>query len=129
MLSMTYGQIRNPQFIEAFSRLANSTMSVKVAYVVTKIARAIADETKDMETVWRKIIEEFAVKGEDGKIAPDEKGNVNLIPEKLEDFRVKADEFHKIIFDAKGRCLQISELEGINLSPSDVMALEGLIVE
>jgi hypothetical protein len=68
MLTVTYGQLREPVFGRALQKLANCSglKSIVTTFNVAKIFKQVLEETKTCEECYHKLVQEFAEKEEDG---------------------------------------------------------------
>ena len=131
-VTLSYGQIRDPQFMVSFNKLVGaSTKCAKVAYSLGRMAKSISDETRTLQASWAELLIQYSEKDEDGNpIPPNDKGQVSIPDDKLQEFSKLAMEFNARTFQSAGRAIKSSELEGVEgLSAIDMLNLDGVVVE
>lgn len=128
---LTYGHLRNDAFMQSFFKLAKAPLkTAKAAYSLSRLVRAIETEAKAMNEGWQKLVNEYALKDEEGKNVPVEgnPGAVKLNPVTLPKFQEEAAVFHAIKFDAKGVKIAVEDIGGDALSAADLITLEDVIL-
>lgn len=98
--------------IPALQEINNKEMPAKVAYQFARIIREVDKENQIFQEARRKLIDKYGVKDEDGKLVEDEKGNISIANDKI-------DEFNKEVNDL------LEEKISLNCSTISVEMLSG----
>lgn len=103
-------------------------LSPTLAYKFVKFMKASDSEEAFYNDKLKQLIEEYALKDENGQIATQD-GNIRLIPAKIQDFNNAANELQETEVEAPNVQFKISELEQIKLSVTDLYALDDFVEE
>lgn len=124
---MKYSQMAGG-FSPTLQKLARLPLPVKTAYAVKKIADAIHSEQKRMREAFNKeILEPLAKKNEKGELIKDETGDVQIDDAKKEEFEAAQKAFGERSFRIDRYKLKLDLFESINLSASELSALDPII--
>jgi hypothetical protein len=132
MLKLTYKDLRNPQFMGTFMKLASfNGVSTKTAINIGRIKRVIDSESEIAQEAYVKMIKVHAELDEKGEIKPIEgQPNTFQIPEANQKaFGDAFKEFEKTEFEIPHHAISYREIDGVRLSAVEVMALDAILVE
>lgn len=110
--------------------LKTQKTSIKTAYKVSKILNAVEKEFGFYQTKFVEIINEYAEKDENGQPIMIDGGNgVKINPEKITEAQTKMFELEAIETELNITPLSLDELEGLEISISDMQNLSCIIEE
>lgn len=120
MIQMTWGQIRNTQFLDALGQLKGLPMPFKLGYSIGKITTKVEAELKLAQTEFVKLV---------GKWADiDEAGNYKVKEGNEEVFQKEMTEFFGMSFTIDKNKINIAEFpQDIKMSAVDIIALEPIL--
>ena len=110
--------------------LKSQKTSVKTAYKISKILNAVEKEFEFYQTKFVEIINEYSEKDENGQPIMTDGGNgVKINPEKITEAQTKIFELEAIETELNITLLSLDELEGLEISISDMQNLSCIIEE
>lgn len=110
--------------------LKTQKTSVKTAYKISKILNAVEKEFEFYQTKFVEIVNEYAEKDKNGQPIMTDSGNgVKINPEKIGEAQVKMLELETIEIELNITPLSLDELEGLEISISDMQILSCIIEE
>jgi hypothetical protein len=130
MLTLTYGHVKNPAFLNALAKLAHQPMkSPKAAYSVARIVKALSDETSVVQAAFLKMLKAYALLDEKGEFVPNDgiPGTYQIPEDRVEEWKKVNTEFNLMTFDAKGRKICVDELAGDAMSAHDMLTLADIL--
>lgn len=125
MIEMTVGEVRAPEFTQAYLKLMNTKgYGGTAAYRINKLAKALEREQKEGQVAFDKLIKEWAIFDD-----PKDPSRWRVAPEKLEGWKKVVAEFHdnKIKIDLWK--LPLEWLEKADLTPMEYAVLEPISTE
>ena len=72
----------------------------------------------------RKIIEQYCVKDENGNLVPDGNGNVQIIPEKIQDFNSEFTNLLNTEVEINADKLPMDKIDSFEISPQQMLTIE-----
>lgn len=114
----------------AFMPAVNEKISTRLAYKIYKFIKRV--ETIDLpfyQDKLRMIIEKYATKGDDGRILPNNDGNVPVTEDKQQEYFSELSELENLETDYDSALFTLDELSELKLSVADMFKLEELIAE
>lgn len=117
--------------IDVLGELNNAKLPVKVAYAITKNINKINSELKAYNKEKAKLIDKYGEKDEEGKLKVDEKGNVPLKKEYIEDYNRDIAELLSIENEIDIHMINLDDLlnSNCNISPAGLVAIDFMINE
>lgn len=113
--------------IQKLSGVAQKQLPVKVSYAISKNISKIESELKTYDKERQKLIEKYAEKDEKGKAIADEKGQIKFKDKDGWDKDIKA--LLDIENEIEVHKFSINELNGFNISPVELQAIDYMIDE
>jgi hypothetical protein len=121
-------KLSNQKLIENVQKLggvAQKQLPVKVSYAISKNISKIESELKVYDKERQKLIEKYGEKDENNKVVADEKGQI-----KFED-KDGWDKDIKVLLEIENEIdihkFSIDELNGFNISPAELQAIDYMI--
>lgn len=110
--------------------LKSQKTSVKTAYKISKILNAVEKEFEFYQTKFAEIVNEYSEKDENGQpILINDGQGVKIQPDKISEAQTKMIELEAIEVDLTISPLTLDELEGLEISISDMQTLSYIIEE
>ena len=110
--------------------LKSQKTSVKTAYKISKILSAVEKEFEFYQTKFTEIINEYSEKDENGQpVLINDGQGVKIQPDKISEAQIKMVELEAIEVDLTASPLTLDELEGLEISISDMQTLSYIIEE
>jgi hypothetical protein len=137
MITMTYSQINNQQFLSAVSHLCNAKLPTKVAYQVKKIADEVMRARKTIANEYMEtIVKPYSEKNPDGSIKFETDSNgvpdpsmIMISDDKKKDFEIRVDGFGEKELKIDRDKIFLESLSNIDVSATMLSALEPIITE
>lgn len=104
-------------------------VSSKLAYKIMKFYKCIAVEEEFYNMKRNEIIQEYAVKDENGQVIADERGMVKIAPDMVAKANAAMQELNALEVEAPNVRFTLAELEGLEVSAADMFALDDFIDE
>ena len=112
-----------------FSQFAQTKISSKLAYKIMKFCKSVAVEEEFYNTKRNEIIDAYAVKDENGQVAVSDDGMINIVPDKINEANAALMELNGVEVEMPNVRFTLDELDGLELSVSDMFALDAFIEE
>ena len=114
---------------EAIKNLKSKNLPIKTAYRLLKLAELVSNEAENYRNLFRKILDEYAEKKEDGSYVLSEDGaNVIIQKDHIQDANQKVDELNKIDVEIP-YTFDIKDFDNIEISLEELAPLMDLIVD
>lgn len=110
-------------------KLANTSMSAKEAFQVLKMLKLVDKEYESIETVQKKMLDKYGDRDEDGGFNFDEKGNFIIKKELINDYVKEMQTFFGEKIELNCSKIPINILNEIELTPTQLLAIENFIEE
>ena len=107
---------------------ADEKIPSMVAYKIMKFLKSTDSEEEFYNKKLNEIIEEYALRGDDGKIKTNDKdGGIQIIPSKLEDCKKAIEELQSTDVDMPNIKMSMEELSVFQMSVVELTALDDFI--
>ena len=104
-------------FQEIYPEIANIKLPLQTVYKLAKISQKLEQEFNFYQTNFNKILDEFALRNEDGTYQVSEDGaSVKLQPNKVNECGRRIEELQNVTISDPEEYLSINELGDINLT-------------
>lgn len=107
--------------------LAQRDLPIKASYAIAKNMRKIEDELKPYEEERQRLLEKHGKKDKEGELIVDERGRAKFKDKKA--WNKDVDELLDIEVEIDFHKFNIKHLEGREISPAELIALEHMIEE
>ena len=118
MIEMTVQQMVDS--VNARKEINEKKMPARTAYQFARIIREVENELKNFQEARNKLIERFGKKDESGKLIEDEKGNIEIFPEKQEQFKKEADELMASKIHVNCEQIMLEDILANEFSPAEI---------
>ncbi|SCJ49797.1 Uncharacterised protein [uncultured Clostridium sp.] len=109
--------------------ISNKELPVKVSYALAKNISKIEKELQIYNTEREKLIEKYSVKDDDNKTVIDENNQIKIQDKYLEDWNKDIKELQEIEVEIDIHKFKLEELNGYNMTPAELMAIDYMIEE
>lgn len=125
MIELTLEQLLNS--VDSLKQLSNRPVKARLAYMAAKIIKEADVEVANFNEARLKLINQYSEKDENGTIKTDEKNNVLLIPDKINDFNSELSDLlnTQIVFNTNK--LKMEDLDELEFTPNEIITLEPFI--
>jgi len=127
MIKVTINEILNS--IAVFREISNKSLPVKIAYQVARIIRELDKENTTFDETRKRIIETYCERDENGNMKITDEGNVILKNDTVEQCNKELEELLNTSLEINAELIQLDELEGINLTPNQILSISPFIQE
>ena len=114
---------------EVLRKLAGQPLKGRTAFQVSKILKKLEEELSLFNSTRVELIKKYSKVDENNQIIQDENGNVQLQEDKLNDFNNEIAELLNTQIEINSGKIKLVDIEDINFTPAEMMALEELIEE
>lgn len=112
-----------------FNQVAQTKVSSKLAYKIMKLCKAAIAEEEFYNNKRNEIINEYAVRDEDGKISVSDDGMISIVKDKIQEAEMALKELNEIEVDVPNIKFTLDELDELKLSVADMFVLDAFIEE
>ena len=112
-----------------FNQVAQTKISSKLAYKIMKLCKAAMVEEEFYNEKRNEIINEYAVRDDNGQIAVSDDGMVSIMTEKIPEAEKALKDLNDIEVDVPNIKFALDELDELKLSVADMFALDAFIEE
>lgn len=109
---------------ETFSQIMQQSFKGSIAFKVARLARELNKEMETFNTERQKLLERYCEKDENGELKVLENGNVQVIPEKLQEFNQEFTNLLETEVEINADKLPMSCMDEFEVSPQQMLDLE-----
>ena len=124
-MKLTNKQIVNDSMI--LMEISRKELPIKVSYALAKNISKIEKELEIYNSQRQKLIDKYCVKDENGENKVDENNQLKIQEEYLKDWGRDIKELQNIELEIDIHKFKINELDGYNMSPSELMVIDYMI--
>lgn len=114
--------------IEVMQKLANSQVKGRTAYTISKIIKKIEEEVNLFYDTRMKLVNQYGIKDENGELVI-ENNNYKINPDTLGEFNKEVTNLLETKITVEVNPINIDELESVELTPVQMIAIEDFITE
>ena len=115
--------------IPVFNDIMKQTLTGSAAFRVARLARELDNEMKTFNESRRTLVEKYAVRDDNGELKADENGNIQIIPEKVNECN---EEFNNLLnseIEINANKLPNDILNEIKINPQQMMDIMMFVEE
>lgn len=112
---------------EGLKGLSQKKLKARTAYVVGKILKAADAEMASFNETRMELIKKYGEKDENGELVQDDKGNVRISQESIEDFSSELKGLLNTEIEIAGNKIKMDDLEDVEFTPQEMAQLEEFI--
>ncbi|CEK34135.1 hypothetical protein UMC2_13851 [[Clostridium] sordellii] len=124
-MKLTNKKIVNDSMI--LMEISRKELPIKVSYALAKNISKIEKELEIYNSERQKLLDKYCVKDENGKNKVDENNQLKIQEEYLKDWEQDIKELQNIELEIDIHKFKIDELNGYNMAPSELMAIDYMI--
>ena len=109
---------------ETFSQIMQQSFKGSIAFKVARLARELNKEMETFNAERQKLLEQYCEKDENGELKVLENGNVQVIPEKLQEFNQEFTNLLETEVEINADKLPMSCMDEFEVSPQQMLNLE-----
>ena len=121
MIEMTVQEMIDS--VSILKTINDKKMPARTAYQFARIIREVEKELQSFQDTRSKLIERFGKKDETGKLIEDEEGNIEIFPEKQDQFKKEADELIKSKVHINCEQIELEDILENEFSPAEINEL------
>jgi len=122
MISVTLNEIFNAT--ETFKVIMNQQFKGSLAFKIARLVRELDKEMETFNTERQKILTEYCVKDTDGNIQQDENGNIQIQPDRINEFNEEFSNLLNTTVEINADKLPIDKIDDFDLTPQQMLNLE-----
>lgn len=112
---------------ETMKKLSQKSLKGKTAYYIARLLREIDKELTLFNETRGNLIKKYGEKDENGDLKIDENGICKFIPEEMEKFYSEMNDILNNIIELNANKINLNDLEELNFTPNEMIALEPFI--
>lgn len=124
-MNLTNKKIVNDSLI--LMDVARKELPIKVSYALAKNIAKIEKELEIYNSERQKLLDKYCVKDENGKNKVDENNQLKIEEEYLKDWEKDIKELQNIEVEIDIHKFKLEELNGYNMTPSELIAIDYMI--
>ncbi|GAA0104258.1 DUF1617 family protein [Paraclostridium sordellii] len=124
-MKLTNKKIVNDSMI--LMEISRKELPIKVSYALAKNISKIEKELEIYNSERQKLLDKYCVKDENGENKVDENNQLKIQEEYLKDWEQDIKELQNIELEIDIHKFKIDELNGYNMAPSELMAIDYMI--
>lgn len=124
-MKLTNKKIVNDSMI--LMEISRKELPIKVSYALAKNISKIEKELQIYNSERQKLLDKYCIKDENGENKVDENNQLKIQEEYLKDWERDIKELQNIELEIDIHKFKINELDGYNMSPSELMVIDYMI--
>lgn len=124
-MKLTNKKIVNDSMI--LMEVSRKELPIKVSYALAKNIAKIEKELEIYNSERQKLLDKYCIKDENGENKIDKNNQLKIQEEYLKDWERDIKELQNIELEIDVHKFKINELDGYNMSPSELMAIDYMI--
>lgn len=109
--------------------ISNKELPIKVSYAIAKNISKLEKELQIYNQEREKLIEKYSVKDDDNKTIIDENNQIKIQDKYLDAWNKDIKELQEIEVEIDMHKFKLEELNGYNITPAELMAIDYMIEE
>lgn len=110
-------------------KLKNIKMPVKTAYRISKLQEAMKKEIEFYQEQYKKIVEEYAEKDEQGNYKVLNENNIKIQPDKIDEAASAINELQQLEAELPDISFSLADFDNIEITPEEMSGLVDFIKE
>ena len=110
--------------VDTFQTIMGQSFKGSLAFKIARLARELNKEMETFNEQRRKILNEYCVKDENGELKPDENGNVQIIPDKINEFNNEFSNLLATEVEINADKLPMDNIDSFDITPQQMLNIE-----
>ena len=122
MIKVKLGDIVNS--VDTFQAIMQQSFKGSLAFKIARLARELNKEMETFNEQRRKIIDEYSLKNENGEVKPDENGNIQIMPDRIQEFNIEFSNLLGTEVEINADKLPMDKIDDFEISPQQMLNIE-----
>lgn len=127
MIKVKLGDIVNS--VDTFQAIMQQSFKGSLAFKIARLARELNKEMETFNEQRRKIIDDYCVKDENGEIKTLENGNIQISPDRIQDFNTEITNVLETEVEINADKLPMDKIDDFEISPQQMLDIEKFFEE
>lgn len=127
MIKVKLGDIVNS--VDTFQAIMQQSFKGSLAFKIARLARELNKEMETFNEQRKKIIDDYCVKDENGEIKTLENGNVQIAPDRIQDFNTEITNVLETEVEINADKLPMDKIDDFEISPQQMLNIEKFFEE
>lgn len=127
MIKVKLGDIVNS--VDTFQAIMQQSFKGSLAFKIARLARELNKEMETFNEQRRKIIDNYCVKDENGEIKTLENGNIQIAPDRIQDFNTEITNVLETEVEINADKLPMDKIDDFKISPQQMLDIEKFFEE
>lgn len=110
--------------VDTFQIIMQQSFKGSLAFKIARLARELNKEMETFNEQRKKIIEEYCLRDSNGEIEVLENGNIQIDPEKIQDFNAEITNILDTEVEINANKLPIDKIDDFEISPQQMLDIE-----
>ena len=122
MIKVSLNNIVNS--IDTFQAIMQQSFKGSLAFKIARLARELNKEMETFSEQRRKIVNEYSLKDENGEIKADENGNIQITPDRIQEFNTEFTNLLNTEVEINADKLPMDNIDDFEVSPQQMLNIE-----
>lgn len=122
MIKVSLNNIVNS--IDTFQVIMQQSFKGSLAFKIARLARELNKEMETFSEQRRKIVNEYSLKDENGEIKADENGNIQITPDRIQEFNTEFTNLLNTEVEINADKLPMDSIDDFEVSPQQMLNIE-----
>ena len=110
--------------VDTFQTIMGQSFKGSLAFKIARLARELNKEMETFNEQRRKILNEYCIKDENGELKSDENGNVQIIPDKINEFNNEFSNLLTTEVEINADKLPMDSMDSFDITPQQMLNIE-----
>lgn len=115
--------------VDTFQVIMQQSFKGSLAFKIARLARELNKEMETFNEQRKRIIDEYCVRNENGEIKTLENGNVQINPEKIQEFNTEITNILNTEVEINADKLPMDKIDDFDITPQQMLILENFFEE
>lgn len=115
--------------VDTFQVIMQQSFKGSLAFKIARLARELNKEMETFNEQRKRIIDEYCVRDDNGEVKTFENGNIQIIPEKIEEFNVEITNILNTEVEVNADKLPMDKIDDFDITPQQMLILESFFEE
>lgn len=115
--------------VDTFQVIMQQSFKGSLAFKIARLARELNKEMETFNEQRKRIIDEYCVRDDNGEVKTFENGNIQIIPEKIEEFNAEITNILNTEVEVNADKLPMDKIDDFDITPQQMLILENFFEE